>query len=153
RLPKSSFLIFSRRSSMIQPRRSSLPTLRLISSVKRTSIATEVSLRQQRTLHICSKPAPAPLSTLATPAPSAGAPSTTPITISTTLHRLLERASSRDWWRKSCRDYPAPDNGKSARGQEFFAPPQRIFSVFGFIAVLCISKLTISERHDPPFVE
>jgi hypothetical protein len=41
--------------------------------------------------------------------PSAAAPSTTQITTSTTRHCLLARVSSRDWWRKSCHDFPIHD--------------------------------------------
>jgi hippurate hydrolase len=42
---------------------------------------------------------PAPLSILAMPVASAVAPSTTRITISTTLHCQSEQVSSRDWWK------------------------------------------------------
>jgi hypothetical protein len=34
-------------------------------------------------------------------------------TISTTLHCLLERVSSRDWSRKSCHDFQLPDSSRT----------------------------------------
>src|SRR5262245_46833694 len=62
-------------------------------------------------LLICLRLAPALSSILATPAPSAAAPCTTRITISTTLHCQSELAYSRDWWRKSCHDFRLDEGG------------------------------------------